>query len=118
MSLGYESAMVNNQLIPVAPGQGFAPLTFGAQYTGPGFWPRNGVFNVPPVSPAPGTTGQGGTTSTGLTSANGSPSLPTAGAGDSSGNANYFHLTKSPTLWAIGFLAFSLFMLHKVHFKE
>ena len=118
MAVGYESAQINSQLLPVAPGQGYAPLTFGAQYTGPGYWPRNGVFNVPPVTPAPGTTGQGGTTVTGLTEANGSPSLPTAGAMASDGSPNYLHPTKSPVLWAIGFLAFSLFMLHKVHFRE
>jgi hypothetical protein len=117
MAVGYESAVVNGQLVPVAPGQGFAPLTFGAQYTGPGFWPRNGVFNVPPVIPAPGTTGQGGTTGTGLTMANGSPS-PTAGALSSDGSANYLHPTKSPLLWAVGFLALGLFMLHKVHFRS
>jgi hypothetical protein len=116
MATGYESQVVNGQLVPVAPGQGYAPLTFGAQYTGPGYWPRNGVFNVPPVLPSPGSTGQGGTTVTGLTMANGTPS-PTAGAVSSSGNANYLHPTKSPVLWALGFLAFGLFMLHKVHFR-
>jgi len=117
MAVGYESQIVNGQLVNVAPGQGFAPLTFGAQYTGPGYWPRNGVFNVPPVTPAPGSTGQGGTTITGVTLANGSPS-PTAGSVNSEGNVNYFHATKSPLLWAVGFLALGLFMLHKVHFRS
>lgn len=117
MAVGYETAQVNSQLVNVAPAQGYAPLTFGAAYTGPGYWPRNGVFNVPPVSPSPGTTGQGGTTSTGLTNANGSPS-PTAGAMAPDGTANYFHLTKSPLVWAFAFLAIGLFMLHKIHFRE
>jgi hypothetical protein len=116
MAVGYESQVVNGQLVPVAPGQGYAPLTFGAQYTGPGFWPRNGVFNVPPVLPAPGTTGQGGTTTTGLTTGNGTPS-PSAGSMSDSGKINYLHPTKSPVLWAIAFLAFGLFMLHKIHFR-
>jgi hypothetical protein len=116
MAVGYESTIVNGQLVTVAPGQGYAPLTFGAQYTGPGFWPRNGVFNVPPVTPAAGTTGQGPTTSTGVTAANGTPS-PTAGSVSGSGKVNYLHPTKSPVLWALGFLAFGLFMLHKIHFK-
>jgi hypothetical protein len=119
MAVGYESQVVNGQLVNVAPGQGFAPLTFGAEYTGPGFWTRNGVFNVPPVTPSPGTTGQGGTTVTGLTSANGSPSpMPSAAAITGSGKFNFFHPTKSPLVLALVFLAVSLFMLHKVHFKE
>jgi hypothetical protein len=117
MAVGYESQIVNGQLVNVAPGQGFAPLTFGAAYTGPGFWPRNGVFNVPPVTPAPGTTGQGGTTMSGLTAANGSPSLPTAGAVGSDGSVNWFHPTKSPLVMALIFLALGLFMLHKIHFR-
>jgi hypothetical protein len=117
MATNYESTVVNGQLVNIAPGQSYAPLTFGAEYTGPGFWPRNGVFNVPPVIPAPGTTGQGGTTLTGLTAANGTPS-PTAGAITSSGKVSWMHPTKSPVLWAIGFLIFALFMLHKVHFRE
>jgi hypothetical protein len=118
VAVGYESQVVNGQLVNVAPGQGFAPLTFGSMYTGPGMWPRNGAFNVPPVTPSPGTTGQGGTTATGLTNANGSPSptLPTAGAATASG-ANFLHPTKSPVLWFIAILVFVLFMLHKVHFR-
>jgi hypothetical protein len=118
MSVGYESQVVNGQLVPVAPGQGYAPLTFGSMYTGPGMWPRNGVFNVPPVTPSPGTTGQGDATATGLSQGSGGgPVLPTSGTSNG-GTANFLHPTKSPALWAIGFLAFSLFMLHKVHFKE
>lgn len=117
MAVGYESAIINSQLVNVAPGQGYSPLTFGAQFTGPGFWPRNGVFNVPPVTPAPGTTGQGGVTATGLSAGNGSPSLPSAGEATPAG-PNFMHPTKSPVLWAIGFLVISLFMLHKVHFRE
>lgn len=117
MAVGYETAQVNSQLVNVAPAQGYAPLTFGAAYTGPGFWPRNGVFNVPPVTPAPGTTGQGGTTVTGITAGNGSPS-PTAGAMSPEGDVNFFHPTKSPLILAVVFLAVGLLMLHKIHFRE
>lgn len=116
MAVGYETQQINSQLLNIAPAQAFSPVSFGAAYTGPGYWPRNGVFNVPPVTPAPGTTGQGGTTITGLTAANGSPS-PTAGALGADGSANYFHMGKSPLVWAILFLGVSLFMLHKVHYK-
>lgn len=117
MAVGYESQQVNSQLVPVAPSQGFAPLTFGSMYTGPGYWPRNGVFNVPPVAPAAGTTGQGGVTSTGVTAGNGSPS-PSSGAMTGSGGVNWLHPTKSPLVFAFGFLAVGLFMLHKIHFRE
>lgn len=117
MAVGYETAQINSQLLNVAPAQSFAPVTYGAAYTGPGFWPRNGVFNVPPVTPSPGTTGHGGNTATGLTAANGSPS-PTAGALSADGTANFFHMGKSPLIWALGFLALSLLLLHKVHYRE
>lgn len=112
MAVGYESAQINSQLLPVAPGQSFAPLTFGAQYTGPGYWPRNGVYNVPPVTPAPGSTGNGG-----METGTYGQTLPTAGAMGSNG-PNYLHPTKSPAIWGIAFLIFALFMLHKVHFRE
>ncbi len=117
MATGYETSQINSQLLNVAPSQAFSPLTYGAAYTGPGFWPRNGVYNVPPVTPSPGTTGQGGTTTTGLTASNGSPS-PTAGALTASGGANYFHMGKSPLVWALLFLGLSLLMLHKIHYKD
>ena len=119
MSTGYESQVINGQLVPVAPGQGFTPLTFGSMYTGPGMWPRNGVFNAPPVTPAPGTTGQGGTTATGVTAGNGSPSgaAPTAGKQNGDGTVNFLHPTKSPIAMAIIFMVVGLFFLHKVHWK-
>lgn len=112
MAVGYESQVVNGQLINVAPGQGYSPLVFGAQYTGPGMWPRNGVYNAPPVMPAPGTW-EGSTMD--MSSDGGHPS-PTAGTINQNGNTNYFHPTKSPLLWALGFLALGLGMLHYIHY--
>lgn len=47
MALGYETQVVNGRMVNVAPGQAYAPLTFGSAYTGPGRWPRGGVYNVP-----------------------------------------------------------------------
>jgi hypothetical protein len=52
MPIGYGSAAVNAQLVPVPVTAAFDPLTFGQAYTGPGMWPRQGVYNVPPVLPA------------------------------------------------------------------
>jgi hypothetical protein len=107
--LGYESAVVNGQLVNVAPAPAYDPLIFGAAYTGPA-WPRQGVYNVPPVMPsasamtdmAPGAYGGTGTAV-----------IPTA----TSETGNPFHIKKSPVLWAIFFLIASLLMLHYVHFK-
>lgn len=112
MAVGYESQVVNGQLVNVAPGQGYAPLTFGAQYTGPGMWPRNGVYNVPPVTPSPGTW-EGANMD--MSSGAGHPQ-PTAGTINQDGGTNYFHPTKSPLLWALAFLAGGLAMLHYIHY--
>ena len=114
MALGYETAVVNGQMVNVAPGQGYSPLTFGSAYTGPGFWPRNGVYNVPPVTPSPGTW-QGSSDLTGVNADGGHPS-PTAGSMTKNGGVNFYHPTKSPLLWAIGFLALGLWMLHSIHY--
>lgn len=115
MAVGYESAVINGQLVPVAPRQSFSPVTFGSMYTGPGFWPRGGVYNVPPVLPAPGTW-EGSTTAMNGPSA-GFPG-PTSGAvSPTTGNVNYFHPTKSPLPWALAFLVGGLMLLHYVHYK-
>lgn len=114
MALGYETAIVNSQMVNVAPGQAFAPLTFGSTYTGPGMWPRNGVYNVPPVTPSPGT--WAGTDSDVSMSGGGHPA-PSASAMTSSGGVNFFSPTKSPLLMALFFLAAGLGMLHFIHYK-
>jgi hypothetical protein len=113
--LGYESQAVNDQLINVAPGQAYAPLTFGAAYTGPGFWPRGGVYNAPPVIPAPGEwagSNVDGSIMGGASVGN----SPTAGALSASGGVNWMHPTKSPLVMALIFLVVGLFLLHFVHY--
>lgn len=108
MSLGYTSQVINGQLVNVAPSQAFNPLTFGQAYTGPAMWPRQGVYNVPPILPsaalqtsmAPQAYGAGG--------------FPFPTAMSESGNP--YHLTKSPLWWALGFLAAGLLLLQHVHF--
>jgi hypothetical protein len=123
MSLGYSTASINGQLVPVAEAQAFSPLTFGAQYSGPGYWPRGGQWNVPPLLPsasasagvanyAPGNISEGG----GYT-ADGQPA-PTSSARRSNGSINWFHPTKSPVIWAFALLGLSLFLLHKVHYAK
>ena len=109
--LGYESAVVNGQLVPIAPKQGYDPLAFGAAYTGPGMWPRQGVYNVPPVMPAPSLQYSMAPASYGQS---GTYPFPTAvGPG-----GNPLHGTRSPVLWAAGFLAAGLGLLYFVHYKE
>lgn len=118
MSVGYESTVVNGQLIPIAPMQAFAPLTFGSAYTGPGMWPRNGVYNVPPVVPSAGTwEGSNGGAGGGPMDNYGGATLPTWAGASKTGGANPFHPTKSPLLWAVGFLVVGLWALHSIHYK-
>lgn len=119
MAIGYGSVAVNDQLVPLPVQSAYNPWSFGPVYTGPAYWPRQGVYNVPPiitpgsVAAASGATGIAGT-QTGMTTSDGlpSPTMPTQT--DSSGNP--FSLTKSPVLWALGFLAVGLWMLHFIHY--
>lgn len=118
--LGYESQAVNDQLVNVAPGQAFAPLTFGSMYTGPGMWPRNGVFNNPPVTPSPGTwegtaVGAAGGVSGGTGTM--TPPMPSAGAVSSSGSVNWFHPTKSPVVFGALFFIVGILLLQFVHYR-
>ena len=108
--LGYESAVINGQLVNVAPRPAYDPMIFGAVFTGPNMWPRQGVYNVPPVLPSPELQAA---MSPGAYGATGTYPYPMPTATSETGNP--FHLTKSPLWWALGLLAFSLFMLHKVH---
>ena len=108
--LGYESVVVNGQLIPIAPKAGYDPTAFGPAYTGPGMWPRQGVYNTPPVLPsaalqasmAPSSYGQSG-----------AYPFPTQ-AGE---NGGVWHPTKGPVVAGIVFLAAGLGLLHFVHYR-
>lgn len=106
--LGYESAVVNGQLVNVAPATAYDPLIFGAEMTSPGMWPRQGVYNVPPVMPSPEMQSAMAPASYGGT---GGPAMPTA----TNEMGNPFHPTKSPLIAAIVLLVFALAMLHFVH---
>lgn len=108
--LGYGTAAVNNQLVPVPVRSAFDPLVFGQTYTGPAYWPRQGVYNVPPVLPAgslqssmaPASYGASGTTGF---------QVPTANA------SNPYHPTKSPLVFALLFLTIGILMLQHIHYK-
>jgi hypothetical protein len=114
MAIGYESAAVNDQLVNVAPGQAYAPLAYGSELSGPGFWPRNGVFNTPPVVPSPAD--QAGMAPTQIGSgANYGGSIPMPS--NSGGSAGPFSMTKSPLPWALLFLVGGVLMLMYIHYK-
>lgn len=105
--LGYESAVVNGQLINVPPKQGFNPLTFGQTYSGPSMWLRQGVYQVPPVLPSSALQTSVAPISYGATG-----DMPSA----TSATGNPFHPTKSPLWWGLGFLIIGILMLQHIHY--
>lgn len=106
--LGYESQVVNGQLVNVAPLQAFNPLTFGQAYTGPGMWPRQGVYNVPPVMPSAALQGSMAPGAYGAPY----PAPTSAGTGSSP-----WSIKKSPLWWGLGFLIVGILMLQHIHYK-
>jgi hypothetical protein len=112
--IGYESAAVNDQLVNVAPGQAYAPLAYGSELSGPGMWPRNGVFNTPPVVPSPAD--QAGMSPTQIGSgANYGGSIPMPTTQSETGST--FHLGKSPVVWGLAFFVIGMLMLMYIHYK-
>lgn len=115
--IGYETAQVNSQLVNVAPGQAFNPLVFGNAYTGPGRWPRNGVYNVPPVVPSGASPASQNYNANAPSTGGATHPFPTAGAMRSDGSAGFYGMKRSPLIWALLFLAGGLWMLHNIHYK-
>lgn len=107
--LGYETAVVNGQMVNVAPKAGFDPIIFGQAYTGPAYWPRQGVYNVPPVLPSGELQGSMAPSSYGYT---GFP-VPTA----TSESGNPLHPTKSPVIFGLVFLILGILMLQHIHYR-
>lgn len=105
--LGYQTEVVNSTLVPVAPRAAYNPLIVGGAFTGPA-WPRQGVYNVPPVVPSPDMTTEYLGGSGGMTAAS-TPGVHQQGGA--------YHWAKSPVLWVLLFLIFSIVMLHKVHYR-
>lgn len=109
MPIGYGSAAVNAQLVPIPVKAAFDPLTFGQAYTGPAYWPRQGVYNVPPVLPS------GALQSSMAPSSYGGVGNPPPTSQSASGNP--FHITKSPLIFALVFLFAGILMLQHIHYK-
>lgn len=107
--LGYETQVVNGNMVNVAPGAGYDPVIFGQAYTGPAMWPRQGVYNVPPVLPSGAIQASAAPSSYGYS---GVP-LPT----QSSEKGNPYHPTKSPLVMALLFLGAGILMLQFIHYK-
>lgn len=111
------SAQVNSQLVPQYPWDGIDPLIIGGTYTGPALYPQQGVYQIPPVMPAPSdlagqATIQGATPA--ASSGKGIISPPTT----ASATGNPMHPTKGPVVFAILFLAISLIGLQWVHWRK
>lgn len=107
--LGYQSQVVNGQLVNVAPQAGYDPIIFGQAYTGPAYWPRQGVYNVPPVLPSGALQQSAAPQSYGYSGF----SVPTA----HSETGSPFHLTKSPLWMALIFLTLGVLMLQHIHYR-
>lgn len=112
-NIPWGSNVVAGQLVPQAPTQAFNPLAYGPVYTGPAYWPRQGVYSVPPVVGNAGMATQGSPYSGGDNSVASTGSLPTS----SSERGNPFHPTKSPLVFALVFLVGGYLMLHHIHYK-
>ena len=107
--LGYETQVVNGQMVNVAPAAGYDPLIFGQAYTGPAYWPRQGVYNVPPVQPSGALQGTMAPSQYGYTGYQ----VPTAT--DEKGSP--FSFTKSPLWLALIFLFAGILMLQHIHYR-
>lgn len=119
MAIGYGSVAVNDQLVPLPVQSAYNPWSFGPTYTGPAFWPRQGVYNVPPII-TPGSVAAASGASVPFGGASGvthdgmpSPTMPS----QTSPTGNPHSPKYSPVWWAVGFLAIGLLMLHHIHYK-
>lgn len=113
MAIGYGSVAVNDQLVPLPVQSAYNPWSFGPVYTGPAFWPRQGVYNVPPII-TPGSIASPAQAYGMTADGQGSPTMPTQ-VGPGGNPHNPVH---SPIWWAVGFLALGLWMLHYIHYRD
>lgn len=102
--ISWGSDVVNGQLVPSAPASAFFPLSMGAQYGAPGRYPRQGTYQVPPVTPNPAMAAQMAPSALGT-------------APDINVNAgSLFHPTRGTIVFGFGSLVLGLFMLHYIHY--
>lgn len=103
--IDWGSNVVNGTLVPQPPTSAFFPLTMGAQYRGPGYWPRQGSYQVPPVPPNIANAGNMSPNTTGSVS-----------PGVTMGNP--YHPTQGTILFAFFALVLGLFGLHYIHYGK
>lgn len=96
------SSEVNGQLVPQAPSSAFFPLDMGAQYRGPGYYPRQGSYQVPPVTPSPTLGPQ--------------PIGATGTAAPMTSGGNPWHPTQGTIIFGFLALVIGLFGLHYIHY--
>jgi hypothetical protein len=105
--LGYQSQVINGQLVSVAPAQSYNPLAFGQNYAPSGYWPNQGVYQIPPVMPS--------ATAAATTNplAYGAITLPTSS--DETGSP--FSLMKGPIWFWIACGVIGFLLLRYIHFR-
>lgn len=111
MAINWGSNTVNGQLVPQPPSSAFFPLTMGAQYRGPGYWPRQGSYQVPPVVPSAAMAAQMSPNSQGSGTAQGSVTT-----GPPMSSASPWHPFNGTIMFAVGALVLGLFALHYIHY--
>ena len=118
MAISWGSDAVNGQLVPRTPASAIFPLVFSAEYTGPGVWPKQGTYQVPPVVPGSYQQSVGAPGSFGT--AAGSQGVTSAGLGptNASMGGNPWHPTKGIIVFAFLFLVISLFGLQYIHWGK
>lgn len=110
MPTSWGSDSVNGQLVPRAVSSAFFPLVFSGQYTGPGFYPKQGTYQVPPVLPS------AYSQNANLAAGQFGSAVPNAGNGlTPSSGGSPFHPTQSAVIFAFIALAGGLFMLKYIH---
>ena len=115
MAISWGSDAVNGQLVPRAPASAFYPLVFSAEYTGPGVWPKQGTYQVPPVVPGAYQQAAGAPGSFGTAAGSGGNMGIQSGPTNASMQGNPWHPTKGIIIFAFVFL--SLFGLQYIHWK-
>jgi hypothetical protein len=117
MAVSWGSDVVNGQLVPRAPASAIYPLVFSAEFTGPGVWPKQGTYQVPPVVPGSYQQAVGAPGAMGNAASGGSSIAAGTSVTNASETGNPWHPTKGLILFAFGFLVLSLFGLQYIHWK-
>jgi hypothetical protein len=110
MPYGYGSVGVNDQLVPVPVKAAYNPIDMGPAYTGPSMWPRQGVYNLPPILPGPDLQATMAPQAWGQVTGEG-----TMGQEEP---ISPYHPTQSPLWWGLGALILGLIMLRYIHWRE